>query len=520
MPTPPSQSTGADEPDGPTASTGPASPTSPIAPNGPATPPRPPAGNLPGGASRQDRSPLARTLQRLMLLAAPRLRRLHFARRELSRRLRRRPHVVFFFHQVDDPYSHLALAAIPRLAERYSIELVYKLVPPADRLHVPEPERLAEHARRDCAWIAPHHGLAFPRDAVRPTAEDVRRVERVLAGRMGREDWGGLALELGRALWWNDPAARETLVRLEQARGIGSPTVSSETDAWARETAEAEARRMLAEGDRARRLRGHYAGGMFWYAGEWYWGVDRLAHLEERLTGLGLARDGPRPPLVAPPSFAGLPVPEAPGGEPLVLDFFGSLRSPYTAIAIERVLALPRRLPVEIVLRPVLPMVMRGLPVPAVKRFYILLDTRREAARAGLPFGRVCDPVGRPVERAFSLYPWARERGRAGELLASFTRAAFAEGVDTGSDPGLRFVVERAGLSWQEALAHLDRDTGWRDELEANRRELFALGLWGVPSFRLRGRAGEPDFATWGQDRLWRVEAEIRARCAGAARSS
>ena len=109
----------------------------------------------------------------------------------------------------------------------------------------------------------------------------------------------------------------------------------------------------------------------------------------------------------------------------------------------------------------------------------------------------------------------APSRGRAEALLAAFTHAAFAEGVDTGSDAGLRHVVERAGLAWDEARDHLDRDTGWREELEANRQELLALGLWGVPSFRLRGRPGEPDFATWGQDRLWRVEAEVRARLGG-----
>jgi 2-hydroxychromene-2-carboxylate isomerase len=180
----------------------------------------------------------------------------------------------------------------------------------------------------------------------------------------------------------------------------------------------------------------------------------------------------------------------------------------------ERVFALPRRLPVDIVLRPVLPMVMRGLPVPAAKRMYIVLDTRREADRAGVRFGRVCDPVGHPVERAFQLYPWARERGRAAELLFAFARAAFADGVDTGTDAGLRSVVERAGLSWEEALAEQQADRGWRDELEGHRQAMLALGLWGVPSFRLVGRPGEPDFWTWGQDRLWRVESEIHDRLA------
>ena len=119
--------------------------------------------------------------------------------------------------------------------------------------------------------------------------------------------------------------------------------------------------------------------------------------------------------------------------------------------------------------------------------------------------------MGRPVERCFSLYPWACARGRGAELLHAFARAAFAEGVDTGTDAGMRHVVERAGLAWDEARPHLDAE-GWRDELERNREQLFALGLWGVPSFRIVGRAGEPDYCTWGQDRLWRVEAELRAR--------
>jgi 2-hydroxychromene-2-carboxylate isomerase len=195
-----------------------------------------------------------------------------------------------------------------------------------------------------------------------------------------------------------------------------------------------------------------------------------------------------------------------------VLEFFLSLRSPYTYIAMERSFDLSHRLPVDLVLRPVLPMVMRGLPVPREKQLYIVLDTKREAEDAGVPFGRVCDPVGRPVERCFSLYPWARDRGRAAELLLAFARAAFAEGIDTGTDGGLRAVVEGAGLPWSEAREHLDGDSGWREELETNREALVAGGLWGVPSYRLRGRAGEPDFWTWGQDRLWRVETEIRSR--------
>jgi 2-hydroxychromene-2-carboxylate isomerase len=304
--------------------------------------------------------------------------------------------------------------------------------------------------------------------------------------------FAALAGPVGEALWSGD---RER--QLAVAREIGV------TDA-------ATSQALAGEGSRVRERLGHYLGAMFFYAGEWYWGVDRLHHLERRLRALGLLRKHGSSDFIAPrPDPSREPAPVA--SERLVLEYYPSLRSPYTAIVMDRVLALPQRLPVDLVLRPVLPMVMRGLPVPREKQLYITLDTKREAEDVGVAFGRLCDPVGRPVERCFSLYPWARERGRAAELLRSFTQAAFAEGVDTGSDAGLRIVVERAGLDWSEALAHLDQE-GWRDELEVNRKQLFAMGLWGVPSFRLLGRPGEPDYSTWGQDRLWRVEQEIRRR--------
>jgi 2-hydroxychromene-2-carboxylate isomerase len=176
-----------------------------------------------------------------------------------------------------------------------------------------------------------------------------------------------------------------------------------------------------------------------------------------------------------------------------------------------RTYELAHRYPVRLVLRPVLPMVMRGLPVPTAKRIYIVLDTKRESEEIGVPFGRVCDPLGRPVERAYSLFPWAREQGRAEEFLFQFCSAAFGQGIDTGTDAGLQRVVERAGLSWERAREQVDSEA-WRPEIEANREAMLAAGLWGVPSFRLCGPEGVPDLCTWGQDRLWLVEEEIRKR--------
>jgi len=411
---------------------------------------------------------------------------------EQRRRLSGGRHRVLYFHQIDDPYSQLAAQVLPELLARYEIELVPHLVGPPSDAAAPERQRLADFARRDAADVAPGYGLDFSAGAA-PTPECALLAARMLVPAIAAGSFVELAARAGAALWRGDRARLEALARESGVTDI------------------ATARAALDAGSRLREQLGHYLGGMLYYGGEWYWGVDRLHFLERRLRSLRLLRKAGGPLLIAPrPDPSAEPVP--PSRERLTLEYYPSLRSPYTAIAMDRVFALPKRLPVDLVLRPVLPMVMRGLPVPRAKQLYITLDTKREAEDVGVAFGRVCDPVGRPVERGFSLYPWAKERGRAFELLRSFTQAAFAEGVDTGTDAGLRLVVERAGLGWEEAQAHLDRE-GWREELEVNREQLFALGLWGVPSFRLLGRSpGEPDYSTWGQDRLWRVEQEIRRR--------
>jgi len=409
---------------------------------------------------------------------------------ERRRRARGEPHRVLYFHQVDDPYSHLAAQLLDPLVARYDVAVEPQLVGPPPDAAAPERERLQAFARKDAADVAPGYGLAFPRCGP-PAPERVEYAQRLLAG-VGPGDFAACSVRVGSALWSGDAAALEALAR---------EIPPLEADAT---------RSLLAAGSQRRARLGHYLGAMFHYGGEWYWSVDRLHHLERRLASLGARRPGSDPTPIAPrPDFREQPPPET--SERLTLEFYPSLRSPYSYIALERVFALPQRYPLELRLRPVLPMVMRGLPVPRQKQLYIVLDTRREAEDAGVPFGRICDPVGRPVERGLALFPWARERGRAAELLLSFARGAFAEGIDAGTDAGLRRVVERAGLEWEPARQQLEA-SAWREELEANRKELLAMGLWGVPSFRLIGAAGAPDFCTWGQDRIWRVEEEIRRR--------
>ncbi len=256
-------------------------------------------------------------------------------------------------------------------------------------------------------------------------------------------------------------------------------------------------------GDALRKRLGHYLGAMFYFEGEWYWGLDRLHFLEERLCAAGLAK-GPLKPIapVKEVTFSG-PVGAARGK---TLDYFLSFRSPYTYLAVPRVRKLAAHYGADLRLRFVLPMVMRGLPVPAPKRLYIMLDAKREAERLGMPFGTVVDPVGRGAERGLAVLHHAIQAGNGIEFVESFLRGVFAEGIDAASDGGLNRLAARAGLD-RALVERALQDKSWRKVAEANREELFALGLWGVPSFRVD--ANRPH---WGQDRLWAVEQELLAK--------
>jgi 2-hydroxychromene-2-carboxylate isomerase len=400
-------------------------------------------------------------------------------RRAKAERVRMRSgarHLLHYFHQVDDPYSALAAAVLPRLQSRYDIDIAAHVVGPPPDNAAPERDKLIAYSRRDAQLLAGHWGLEFHDKGRQPAAQAVQRATARLVAAAEDGSFVAVAGALSAALWngtLNGAAA----------------DVSTPAAILAHQSA----------ADALRKRLGHYLGATFYCAGEWYWGVDRLQHLEQRLQESGAQKDG-----VADLMF---PLEEdlqtaQTLSDPAPIDFYFSLRSPYSAIVAKRVFDLGRRTGAPVRLRYVLPMVMRGLPVPSEKRSYISLDAAREAFVRGIPFGRLNDPVGRPAERGLALIPFAERAGKAQDYVLSFMHGVWAEGIDAGSDGGLRQIVERAGLDWTAARAAL-KDEAWRAVAEQNRVELFALGLWGVPSFRLR------ETAVWGQDRLWAIEDEL-----------
>ena len=237
--------------------------------------------------------------------------------REKKRQADGRHHEVLYFHQEGDGYSDLAAQTLDNLVTRYDITLGVHLVTAEIGANTPELELLKLMSHRDAAMISPHYGLDHP-TTLSP------ELAMVLQDKMGGTDGS-----------------------LQERQSAGN---------------------------NLRSKLGHYSGAMFYYEGEWYWGVDRLYHLEARLKSLGADKSPDQPPLYPRPSNTVIGDASA-----LTLEYYPSLRSPYTAVSWEPTMKLARESGINLEIKPVLPMVMRGVPATRQKGMYIFKDAAREA---------------------------------------------------------------------------------------------------------------------------------------------
>lgn len=374
------------------------------------------------------------------------------------------------YYEAGDPHSQLCAALARRLLPRLSRPLNIRLVPAPDAATYPEEARQRSFAATDAAHIAPCHGLPKPL-----TLDAGARAQ----------------LEARLAAAGDDAAAfLDAEAACLAALAAGQPWPSGAT-------ADAATTGALLAANAARRTRlGHYLPAMWQYRGEWFWALDRLEFLQARLRRDGALRDDAPLASFDPSQWT---QPRVCAGTPL--EFWFSFRSPYSYLAaIELLRRRERGLAAPLQVRPVLPMVMRGLPVPRVKRLYIVRDNQRCADALGIPFGHIHDPVGDGVLRLLTVFPWSADSGTQLRYAAIAGQTVWAEGLDVCRDAVLRSVIERSGLNWSVAARKLASGIDTQ-QAEANREALFAAGLWGVPSFRL----GE--FTTWGRDRLWMIDA-------------
>jgi 2-hydroxychromene-2-carboxylate isomerase len=212
-----------------------------------------------------------------------------------------------------------------------------------------------------------------------------------------------------------------------------------------------------------------------------------------------------------------------PGAMMKTVEVFWSHQSPYCYFVLDRILALRSKAHMDVVLRLVLPGLIRNPDIfrhasPTEER-YFARDVARTASFLGLPYGEArpypveMEPgtlfravLDQPrVPRLYHLTAAATEQGKGWEFLDQVTRLIW-DGTQGDWHLGdhLRRAIERAGLDY-EAVDRSARkraavfDRGFAE----NHRSLLEAGHWGVPTFVFER---EPFF---GQDRfdqlIWKM---------------
>ena len=203
-------------------------------------------------------------------------------RAEKKRKKNNLPHIVEYFHQLNDGYSHLTAQIISRLKSKYNIEIKCYLVSETDGANNPEPDLLAKYALEDSSQISRHFNLSFNFNK-RPDRDVIKKASKIIANLTDDARTENLET-ISTLVWSNDIQALE---KLSENLEIGD--VNDEF-----------AERFIQQGNERRSQLGHYSGAMFFYGDEWYWGVDRLYHLERRFLELDLVIDHTDNTLLAP----------------------------------------------------------------------------------------------------------------------------------------------------------------------------------------------------------------------------
>jgi 2-hydroxychromene-2-carboxylate isomerase len=273
---------------------------------------------------------------------------------EAERQESQEPHTVIYFHKVDDPYSALTVEYVEKIASTFNVLLKPILVGEENPETVHEPNLYGDYCLRDVNRIADYYDVTFSSQTY-PEKNLVNLANSILTA-VDELDFTSLAKKVSKALWTNDQKTLEELSIKHKA--------SSD-----------EVLKKLEKGNAIRDDKDYYFGSAFYYGKELYWGVDRINHLEERLDELGLRKDLMDESVCIP----NLKAPDTLENEyKFNLYYYPSLNSPYTFVSVTGVQELKDAYPINLITKPVLPMLMRKMTIPNFKAKYIISDAARE----------------------------------------------------------------------------------------------------------------------------------------------
>ena len=406
---------------------------------------------------------------------------------EVKRKDEGRNHEVLYFHKVDDPYSHLTIQSIEKLKSSYNISFKPILVGEEDAEAIHETSLYSKYCLEDVRRIAPFYDIAFPGNSY-PSKEMIYKANSILSD-VNESKFSEIAIKLSFALWSGD---EDTIDNLGVIFSSSKDKVIDK----------------IIEGNKIRNDKGYYFGSAFYYENELYWGLDRLNYLEERLTELGLSNNSVKDPICS----LNLSAPKQMiSNKKVNLTYYPSLNSPYTLVSAKRVKELGEIYPINLITKPVLPMLMRDMTIPEYKAKYIISDAAREGRKYGHEIKNIYSPLGSPARKAYSLFPNIDKAGKGFEYIYELLNASFQEGVNIGNNDYLETLVNKLGLDWNIIKNDLNTKQ-WKHDLDLNLNDMYSGNCWGVPSFKVTDEDGGNPFYAWGQDRIWLIKEEIAKR--------
>ena len=397
------------------------------------------------------------------------------------------PHTVIYFHKVDDPYSALTIEYVDKIISSYDVVLKPILVGEENPETIHEPTLYTDYCLRDVNRIADYYRVEFSSNSY-PKKNLVNLANSILTA-VDETDFVAIAKKVSKLLWLHDQKSLEDLALKYQA---SSDAVIKRLD----------------QGNTLRNEKEYYFGSAFYYGKELYWGIDRINYLEERLDELGLRKDSTHESICMPKIKA----PEKLESETKFnLYYYPSLNSPYTFVSIKGVREICKDYPINLITKPVLPMLMRKMNIPNFKAKYLISDAAREGRKKNNPIGKIYSPIGKPARKAYSLFPIIDEAGKGFEYINELLIASFYDGINIGKDEYLKDTVKKLGLDWNIISKKLGSNN-WKKVLDNNLKDMYSGNCWGVPSFKVTDGNNDNPFYVWGQDRMWLLKEEIYKR--------
>jgi len=368
-----------------------------------------------------------------------------------------------FFHDPGCARSWLMLEALIACQENYDVQIVPYLVPSPAEPYVRDLRAYYGLSLADAQVQATYYGLTRPQR--QPSQPQIQTVLQELRDRPKSPDWLRYAHHLGQALFCGT-SIPETF---GQITGL-------------------EANEQLLH------QLGNYRGGSVFAHGAWYFGVDRFSLIEKGYQALGV---GEGETLIARPQA----LPKIPKN---TLYFYFSFRSPFSYIALPRVLTLAATydLPLETVA--VFTPENERRPVPLRMQLSLLLDAAREGRSAHVHFGRV-NALSRETHEELTavFYGLQGDQERQRRYLHAAMRAVWSRGVDFEAPNAWDRIRQEAKLSSDE-VQRFTQDRSWIPDARSHGEYLQSKGYLDVPAFRIGSTL------YWGYDRLTQLEHQLQ----------